>query len=979
MSNQPIILLTFAKNDLNSVSEEAKQIHALVSAQPLMEAVCVEDANKEKLGQSVADIGKRLRMYHFSGHANPHELVLDDFMKLDKIRFSRLLKSGGGSLDFVFLNGCHSYGHVAHLTANRVKAVIVTSTSIGDRMATKLSIAFYKLFFTKNYTLQKAFEGAEAMAATGYIPYLHIAYPGEIDANVSLKAMWTLVINEDYKEVMDWTLANFLHVKSPRPQYWTLPPIPNDVFIGRVKDLLDIERDFDKSQNVICLVNGEGGIGKTTLATEFWHRYEHRYQQLAWLYSATGIGDSLRQLGLTLGLRFEPNDSVETHLKQVVMALNRLDKPCLLVFDNANNPNDLQQHYPLLQQLRSCQVLLTTRATVLGFGKVHRIGALSETEALQLFSHHYKTLQGDELVMLGSILHAVGFNTLVIELLAKNLKVWNQFNPLAYPLVQLLAELQTRGLFAVQTKNITVAYQTPETNDNFFSRVRRFFSGTQPTQYLSGMLRSAKPEDVIKTMYSLVNLSKAEISLLSNLAVMPSKSIAYQTLIDLLQPENKDAFEETLTQLRLKGWLYFDENKGFKSSPVVQAIVREQQKGKLFSECFILMKSLAEKLRQPKIQEDTEDKSVWVSFAEAFVHHFDGYAGISIGVLQTELASKLKDLGNYHSAEKLFEKAMRDFEITFGEQHLHTVRSYKNLAIVRSHLGNYSAAKTLLEKVIRFNEAHFGKQHPETALSYSLLARVHRDLSDYSSAKTLLEKVSRSYTANFGEYDSITVAAYSDLAVVLSHLGDSSSAKKLVEKVMRSCDANFEELEPNTAGKLANVLQTLGNYSAAKILLEKASRSYESSFGKQHPLTAGNYCCLATVHMQLGNHAEAKILLEKSLSYFQANFGELHPSTAIIYSNLGLLLRDLGNHSYAKRLLEKAVCADEVNFGFKNLSTARSYSNLAIVLYNLGNYSEAKRLLEKAYSVYHNHLGAKHPTTKIIKDNLDGVTNAMKQ
>jgi tetratricopeptide (TPR) repeat protein len=77
-------------------------------------------------------------------------------------------------------------------------------------------------------------------------------------------------------------------------------------------------------------------------------------------------------------------------------------------------------------------------------------------------------------------------------------------------------------------------------------------------------------------------------------------------------------------------------------------------------------------------------------------------------------------------------------------------------------------------------------------------------------------------------------------------------------------------------------------------------------------------------------------------------------------------------------LLEKAKDSDEKNFGEEHPTTAVRYSNLATVLQDLGDYEGAKKLLEKAYKVYFTQLGDLHPSTKIIKSNLDSVKRRIK-
>ncbi|MBL7793111.1 MAG: hypothetical protein JNK77_12350 [Saprospiraceae bacterium] len=58
------------------------------------------------------------------------------------------------------------------------------------------------------------------------------------------------------------------------PHALTPPPFRTEVFVGREADLQNIhDRLFSPDGNLLLLVNGEGGIGKTTLAARYFFDY----------------------------------------------------------------------------------------------------------------------------------------------------------------------------------------------------------------------------------------------------------------------------------------------------------------------------------------------------------------------------------------------------------------------------------------------------------------------------------------------------------------------------------------------------------------------------------------------------------------------------------------------------------------------------------------------------------------------------------
>jgi CHAT domain len=208
------ILTAFAPTNLAGVKKEAQKIWNSVKKHAQIEAEKVNNTTIEKLATAIIDAGSDLFMFHFGGHADPKNIVLEGFLHLDKTRLSRLLlPNPKHQVQIIFLNGCLSYGHVGILTAKGVKAIIATNVKIDDAEAVRIAAYFYQLFFEKNYALKNAFESAEA-TVSGKNSFVTVVNPGEVDEAQPLPPAWTLFIHSQHTEVMNWTLADFLAAKS---------------------------------------------------------------------------------------------------------------------------------------------------------------------------------------------------------------------------------------------------------------------------------------------------------------------------------------------------------------------------------------------------------------------------------------------------------------------------------------------------------------------------------------------------------------------------------------------------------------------------------------------------------------------------------------------------------------------------------------------------------------------------------------------
>lgn len=154
-------------------------------------------------------------------------------------------------------------------------------------------------------------------------------------------------------------------------------PVPrNKVFFGRASILQEISSVFfepgeaseEEQENkevrtfAIC---GPGGIGKTQIATEFVYRHKERFDAIFWIYADTAgkIAESFTRIAFELGLvaagSMDSRDPVVTRdlvkgwLANPMKTADPADEVVtgqaswLIVFDNADNANQLEDFWPL--------------------------------------------------------------------------------------------------------------------------------------------------------------------------------------------------------------------------------------------------------------------------------------------------------------------------------------------------------------------------------------------------------------------------------------------------------------------------------------------------------------------------------------------------------------------------------------------------------------------------------------------------------
>lgn len=225
--NKPIILTVFAKNELTEIQEEINSIQEAVNQNSLITPKLLENATWDSLSNKLSFHRNQIFMFHYGGHTDKSKLILEGLKTVDSTAFSKLLIGDKFMVQIVFLNGCLSVGHVGKLISKRVKVVIATNKNVDDSNASLLAKHFYYQFFIKSSKIKDAFEFAAATVLSNnnsdnrgllisnkgienkaYNPQPIVVSPG--DDPDGFLAEWTLFIHDEYRDVLDWTLEQFL-------------------------------------------------------------------------------------------------------------------------------------------------------------------------------------------------------------------------------------------------------------------------------------------------------------------------------------------------------------------------------------------------------------------------------------------------------------------------------------------------------------------------------------------------------------------------------------------------------------------------------------------------------------------------------------------------------------------------------------------------------------------------------------------------
>jgi len=253
------------------------------------------------------------------------------------------------------------------------------------------------------------------------------------------------------------------------------------------------------------------------------------------------------------------------------------------------------------------------------------------------------------------------------------------------------------------------------------------------------------------------------------------------------------------------------------------------------------------------------------------------------------LGSVLWALGHLNGAKVNFERAQRIDEKVSGPDHPAVATDLNNLGLALKDLGDLEGAKANCERALKIDEKVYGPDHPAVATDLNNLGLVLQDLGDLEGAKANYEKALQINEKAYGPWDPRVGIALSNLGSVLKDLGDLEGAKANIERALKIDEKVYGPDHPAVATDLNNLglaLKDLGDLEGAKANLERALRIDEKVYGPEHPAVATDLNNVGTVLLDLGDLKGAKANCERALAILRACLGDDHPKTKLVLKNL---------------------------------------------------------------------------------------------
>lgn len=668
------------------------------------------------------------------------------------------------------------------------------------------------------------------------------------------------------------------------------------------------------SQGAPTVLTGRRGTGKTQLAAAYARaKLAADWRLVAWLNAAdtgsllAGLAAVADAAGLSEGS--SPPDAAELS-RMVRHRLEADGKRCLLVFDDAEDPDLLQ---PFVPASGAAQVLIiSTRQSMADLGTSITVDVFSAEEAHALLDGR-TGLADDEgaaavAAELGHLPLALAQASATIA--AQHLRYWAYLQRLrALPVHEYLsrgdgppyphgvAEAVLLSLDAARAGDqggmCTVVMEIMAVlSEAGVSRDLLYAIAGEGALARHRRRSRVSAELVDRALMRLVERSLLNLSLDGRLVIAHRQVM--QVVRDMLARKGR------LAAVCRAAASVLDSRAAALAGSQDYAAVREMLEQ---------MTALRDNAAGPVAETDDELAKVLLSLRFWMLHHFNQLGdsasqAIAVGeplvadfedvlgpdhpdtlTARNSLGAAYQAAGRVAEAIPLYEQNLTACQRLLGADHPRTLNARSSLAVAYAAAGRPGEAIPLLKRTVAGREQVLGPDHPDTVKSRYSLASAYRDAGREAEAIPLLERTVASQERVLGPDHPDTLTAQNNLAAAYRSAGWVAEAIPLFEQTVaaqaRLLGANHLSTL-TTRHNLANAYLDMGRVAESVTLHEQTLAACEWRLGADHPKTLATRNNLAAAYRAAGRSAEAIPLFERNLALLGAD----HPRALSTRENL---------------------------------------------------------------------------------------------
>ena len=730
------------------------------------------------------------------------------------------------------------------------------------------------------------------------------------------------------------------------PPIWGNVPMRNVNFTGREELLRRLSAQLDSSTPTAVLpeaLHGMGGVGKTLIAVEYVYRHLADYDLVWWIPSEDPalIQSSFVELADRMGLSTsDPSPQVAVPAVLEELRHPSRDSRWLVVFDNADRPEDLRQFLPQ----GPGHVIVTSRnPRWSSVARALEVDVFERPESVELLQRRCPELLTEEADQLAEVL---GDLPLALEQAGawcaetgmpapeylelferQRAELLQDHAPIDYPVTVAAAwnvsldRLRQDSPQALQLVQLCSCFAPEPIRRNIFRNVR---DSTIPAELAESLKR---PVELARAIREIKRYSLARVD--SRNDTVQLHRIVRAVVQDQMAPDEQTRMRHIAHLLLLK------------ADPRLPGIPKH----------WPLYSSLQPHVRATRAI-DCDDTDV--------------------RRLVVNQAIFLNAWGEYQASHEVAEEARHVWHERFGELHLDTLSAARRVGVALRNLGRFRQAHELDERTLALLRETVGDDHEETLILAGLVSADLRATGDFHGAYRLNEETLERTRHVFGALDEKTFYAAHNLAMSLRLIGDFTQARSLDKRAWEGRHELFGDEDRFTLMSLDAVAldeRLAGDHIAACVRQENTVSAHRHLLTSDHPQTLTAIANLAVARRKTGDHVGALALSTEALLGFRKRFGDDHPDTMAAAMNVSIDRRHAGELAVARDLGRRSLARYRSTLGEQHPFAATAATNLAVTTRLMGDLEEATRLDRLALAQLRAGLGDDHPFTLVAATN----------
>jgi tetratricopeptide (TPR) repeat protein len=690
-------------------------------------------------------------------------------------------------------------------------------------------------------------------------------------------------------------------------------------------------------------LHGMGGVGKSQIAIEYVYRHSRDYRLIWWIPSEQTnlIVQSLIELGEQMGLRAGADRSAVP----AVLESLRVGEPYanwLLVFDNAENPQEVRQFFPNDGPGR---VMVTSRNSQWSsMASSLEVDVFAREESVALIRRRSPQILDDAADRLAE---SLGDLPLAVEQAA----VW--LAETGMPVHQYLDLFETKYAELLEV-DPPADYDLPVAAAWNVSLDRLREDHPAALQLLQVCAFFA-PEPINWDFFSAVRGVAAPPELRGALAD-PIKLARSVREIGRYALARIDHRKSTIQVHRL-----------------VQRVLIEQMNGQERAE----MRHCAHEILANADPRNPQRSSEWPRYSDLLPHvRASGMVECEdpwVRQLVLNESRFLLSRSDYAEALEVAEEAAGIWRRLLGDDHEHVISADQVRAEALRWQSRYHEAYDLQSELVERCRRVLGERNEATQRALSFLALLLRLRGDFHRARELDQQAYETTLREFDADDPGTLQAAHNYAVSLRLSGEAEKAYRLDDDIYQRRVEVLGDDHLHTLNSLHSLyidLQELGRFQAALDGQERLRELALRMLGEEHSLTIWVTRELSVTRRKAGDHQGALELSTKVLDVLRRRSGDESLETARAALNHATDLRQTGDLEGAAELGRQTMMRCRHLLGDRHPHAYATATNLAVTLRLLGRSADARELDQAAVDGLSEVLRPTHPRTLLARTNL---------